>query len=238
MVNLKSKKPKHLVIGAGEVGKALWIVLSKGYNTTIGDKDIYAPYKYDFIHICFPYSKNFVQQVRVYKKKYLTKRGICIIHSTVPIGISRKCDAVHSPIRGIHPNLVKGIETFVKFVGGKNAIAIARVFEVLGIKCRTTPKQETTEAMKLWDTTQYGVSILLEKEIWKFCKKNGVIFDEVYTFANATYNDGYERLGKSQYKRYILEHKEGKIGGHCVVQNCQFLNSHTAREIIRKNKLL
>ena len=98
---------KSLIIGAGEVGKGLHKVI----GGKIMDKE---PVKgeFDIIHICFPYSKNFSLEVTKYQLMFKPK--FTVIHSTVPIGTSKKLKAIHSPIRGVHPYLAKGIKTFVR----------------------------------------------------------------------------------------------------------------------------
>ena len=116
---------KHLVIGLGEVGSSLLHVLSRKLDATGIDNGNVLHERFDAVHICFPYSKKFLGAVKNYKEQYLRKGGVCVIHSTVPIGTSRACGALHSPIRGIHPHLEKGILTFTKYIGGKNAETMA-----------------------------------------------------------------------------------------------------------------
>jgi UDP-N-acetyl-D-mannosaminuronate dehydrogenase len=130
---------------------------------------------------------------------------------------------VHSPIRGVHPNLAKGIKTFVKYFGGKDAKKAASIFSRLGIKTKVFKEAKTTEALKLWDTTQYGRLIMLEKEIHEWCKENKVDFKAVYTEANKDYNEGYTKLGRPEVVRPYLKHVEGPIGGHCVTPNAKLL---------------
>ena len=136
----------NLIIGKGEVGNALFRILG-GW---VIDKNELGTMGFDIIHICFPYSDEFESEVRRYQDYYKPK--YTIIHSTVPVGTSRKLNAIHSPIRGIHPNLDAGIRTFVKFIGGKKASEIADVFRRAGIKVMLFDTK-TTEAMKLWDTS-------------------------------------------------------------------------------------
>lgn len=226
---------KHLIIGLGEVGTALREIFDcDGLDIEGG-----AEFKgYDFIHICFPWSKSFIEEVKRYQKEYLRAKGITVIHSTVPIGTSSKLKAVHSPIRGIHPILKESIETFVKFFGGSDTKKAAKEFEERGIVTYSSKNSRNTEALKLWDTTIYGDNIILEKEIHDFCKKNKLDFGLVYGYANATYNVGYEALGYPEYKRYILSHVRGKIGGHCIIQNCDLLNTPTAKRIKKFNKTI
>lgn len=210
---------RHVVVGLGEVGSALKDVLCcDGY-----DKDDLLDKEYFILHICIPYTKQFVDIVKEYQKK--TNCFITVVHSTVPIGTCEQLGAIHSPIRGVHPNLKEGIETFVKYFGGEGTTTkiVMSDFNKFGITTEYVGSSKTSEAIKLWDTTIYGVNIELEKFIHAYCEGQGVDFKYVYTNANQTYNDGYERLGKPQFKKYILKHIEGPIGGHCVEPNKKLL---------------
>lgn len=178
----------------------------------------------------------FIKVVEEYKKYF--GPNITIVHSSVPIGTCERLDVVHSPVRGVHPNIEKGLRTFVKYFGGFKAHEAAQLFEEQGIKTRVIRDSRTTEAAKLWDTTQYGIMILLEKEIYDFCRKNGLDFEVVYAEFNQTYHEGYKKLGMAYVTRPALMHKEGKIGGHCVVENAALLNTPLAQLIIERNKLL
>lgn len=212
-----------LIIGYGEVGQALHKIVG-------GDVyDEKTEGQFDVLHICFPFSKTFIKSVKDYQKKF--EPNLTIIHSTVKLGTSRKLGAVHSPIRGVHPNLELGIRTFVKFFGGKQSKEAASIFENLGLKTECSPNQEDTEALKLWDTTQYGAMILLNKEIHKWCEENRVDFNFVYGRGNETYNEGYTKLGRQEVVRPILKYTEGKIGGHCVVPNSFLFNSEITKKL-------
>ena len=226
----------HIVIGLGEVGSALQSILKCESLDTFKNIDTTTQQYYAFIHICFPYSKDFVKQVEAYKAKY--SNGCVVIHSTVPIGTSEKCNANHSPVRGVHPNLKEGVLTFVKFVSGKDARHICQELSKFNIITKVVVGTKNTEAMKLWDTTQYGVNIMLEKEIHEFCVKNGLDFDIIYTEANKTYNQGYQILNMPQYQKFVIEHREGKIGGHCVIPNAHLLNTPSAKRLLKDNKAL
>lgn len=222
----KTDSVSNLVIGVGEVGKAILKILDcEGIDKNEDATDTH----YDFLHICINYSDHFVDIVKTYQRQYTPK--YTIIHSTVPIGTSLKCDAVHSPIRGVHPELEKGIRTFVKYFGGPNALPCAKLFQEKGLKVKVTEKSNNTEAMKLWDTTQYGILIMLNREIYNFCQKNQLDFDTVYTDANKTYNDGYMELGRPEVVRPWLKHSGFKIGGHCVLPNAKLLKSESAYKL-------
>lgn len=220
---------KQLVIGLGEVGQAVKNIL-RCHGT---DKEIVNE-TYDVLHICFPYSETFVDDVRKYKEHYSSY--LVIVHSSVPIGTCDLLEAVHSPIRGVHPHLEEGIRTFLKYFGGFRAPEAALIFEEVGIETQVIRDARTTEALKLWDTTQYGVMIMLEKEIFDFCRLNGLDFEIVYAHANKTYMQGYTKLGMAYVTRPSLMHKPGPVGGHCVLENARLLNTPSAARILKENE--
>lgn len=215
----------NLVIGLGEVGIALTKILE---CDGIDKNEVASQTHYDVLHICIGYSDKFIEIVREYQVLYSADHTI--IHSTVPIGTSRQLNATHSPIRGIHPELEEGIRTFVKYFGGEEAMLVSQIFEKKKIPVYFSANQEDTEALKLWDTTIYGLNILIEKEIYKFCKEHGLKFSTVYTHANYSYNNGYAKLGHAHFAKYNLEHRdEEKIGGHCILPNAKLLDSPLAK---------
>lgn len=208
----------HLVIGnKGQIGSALQKILEcEGI-----DRAESVDGKYDILHIAIPYSDTFELIVQQYQAIYEPK--ITVIHSTVPVGTSKRLGAVHSPCRGVHPDLEQGIRTFVKFFGGENALEASSAFSDRGILTRVVENSDTTEAMKLWDTTVYGFNILIEKLIYQYCLENGVDFEIVNTESARTYNEGYAKLGKPHFSKYVLKHVEGPLGGHCVSPNVKLL---------------
>jgi UDP-N-acetyl-D-mannosaminuronate dehydrogenase len=221
---------KHLIVGYGEVGKALHKVLGKAVWIDRNHGKI--PEEPHITHICIPYSFLFKRVVSLYKDCELV-----IVHSSVPVGTCDALGVVHSPIRGVHPHLEEGIRTFYKYFGGKNASKAAKIFSDLGIPTRTYKYARTTEAIKLWDTTSYGIMIMLEKEIYKWCIENKVSFKAVYEQANKDYNEGYRKLGRPEVVRPFLKHKPGKIGGHCIIPNAKILGkTWIAETLLKKNK--
>lgn len=215
----------QLVIGTGEIGQAMLSILGcYGYDKA----DAGEPLKtFKVLHICFPFSEEFVASVREYV--FLFNADLVIVHSTVPLGTCDPEGWVHSPVRGVHPDLELGIRTFVKFFGGARAHDAAAIFREKGIKTYTTPDAKDTEALKLWDTTIYGWNILIEKAIRNYCDVHGLDFALVYTLANATYNEGYALLGKPQFSKYVLKDFPGPIGGHCILPNLELLEDPIAR---------
>lgn len=226
---------KHLVIGLGEVGSSLRSVLHcDGHDP---EKVISAKEEhYDMLHICIPYGNAFINTVQTYRKRFTPK--YTVIHSTVPMGVSKRCGAAHSPVRGKHPEIATSLLVFRKYVGGNDAWAIAAELKKYDIPAMPVKDSDTTEAGKLFDLMQYGVSILLEKEIHAFCKRYGLKFDEVYTEFNNSYNKGYRDMRSPQFIRPVLKHMDGKIGGHCIVENMKHIDSPSAHKIINDNEQL
>lgn len=229
------KQDSHLVIGAGEVGQAIHEILKKRFQVVIRDKDNDLHGQFDIMHICYPPVKDFFRITKSYIKQYKPK--LVIIHSTVPVGMTRKIGsfAVHSPIRGVHPHLVKGIKTFVKYFGGSQAKKAAAYFSAAGIKTKSFSKPETTELLKILDTTYYGWNIIFCKETKRICDRLGLNFDEIYVLANNDYNAGYSKLGMTNVVRPVLKPMPGKIGGHCVIQNTYLLKDWLTNTLKKRN---
>ena len=234
---------KSLIIGAGEVGTALYKVLKGTYPTVIMDRKPVKMQNFDVMHICFPYSDSFVQDVRAYQVIYAPK--YTVIHSTVPVGTTKEVNeffqhfeynpTFFSPIRGVHPYLAKSIKTFVKYLSPPNR-ELKHYFEKCGIKVKEVKNPDNLEALKVWCTTQYGLNIILEKEIYRWCQEKKLDFDIIYTESNKTYNEGYRKLSMPKYSRYVLKHMKGGIGGHCVLPNLEFIKSPITK-FIHETKL-
>lgn len=227
---------KTIIIGGGEIGSSLFNVFSKEYPCEIHDpikQEFATKQNYEIMHVAIPYSDKFVSIVKGYKKFFKPK--FTIIHSTVPIGTSRKCGALHSPVVGIHPNLTESLTTFTKFIGGKQASEVAQYFRRANMKVYLTDKQETTELIKMLCTTYYGVNIEFTKGVKKLCDKNKIPF-ELWTLWNNNYNEGYTKLGNKEYVRQNLVPIMTKIGGHCVLNNCNFLDMDFTKLLKELNK--
>lgn len=218
---------KHLIIGLGEVGKALLEILSTEFEVETIDsyKKEVPKGRFAYIHVCIPYKdESFIETVQEYVLQYGSADVVTIVHSSVPVGTTSKLiDAVHSPIRGVHPHLVEGIRTFKKFIGGEKAEEVALLFKKCGIETVVTYKPENTEALKLWDTTYYYWNIHLMRAVYNYCEKYGLDFNLVYTDANKFYNDGFTELGRLDVVRPVLKYMPGETGGHCLVPNARLL---------------
>lgn len=236
------------ILGFGEIGKAIRELYrhNKKYQIFIKDLDRNDfPKDLDLLHVCIPYNSKFMPSVMETIATH-AKDALIIIHSTVKVGTTDSLSAyypyvVHSPCSGVHPNLLKGLKTFIKFVGsnkpGPGRIASEHL-EELGLKTEVVYKSKNTEAMKLWDTTYYFWCIAFQKELHRYCEKNGLNFDAVYTRWNNAYNAGYSELDRWDVVRPILKFMEGKVGGHCLVPNAKILekDSFIPKILLNKNK--
>lgn len=224
------------ILGFGEIGQAIHKVYSnnssdfkffiKDLNRDDGLHDL------DVLNISIPYNDSFDFITAI--KDTILQSKLTIIHSTIPVGTIRKLknlmpesSIVHSPCRGIHPNLYEGIITFPKFIGStsiNDSELASKHLEYLGIKTIICENSETTELAKLLDTSYYGICIAYHGEAKKACEKFGANFNEVMTTYNTTYNLGYTLLGKPNVVRPVLTAPIDGIGGHCVIENAELLS--------------
>lgn len=236
------KNKKIGILGYGQIGKAIREFYNTEYAVWIQEKTTPGSVfpdviPLDVLHICIPWSKEFIDTVLREVRDHCPA-GLTIIHSTVPVGttqhIAKELGShagkflVHSPVRGVHPDLKKGIETFPKYIGADFSGAgrlVAEHFIELGIKPVVLFKSKTSELLKLLDTTYYGLAIAFHAYAADLCERENVPFDPVMTAANKTYNEGYEELGKPGVVRPVLyPPDDGKIGGHCIIPNAKILS--------------
>ncbi len=234
-----------VIVGLGEIGTAL-----KRVEKSVGNEVFVFEEKYiepptegviDVMHICIPYSKEFKDVVVNYINSYNPE--LVIIHSTTKPGtcdkISKLIEApmVHSPIRGVHPNLYEGIIVFDKYVGGTKENAQAAMAHLKSIN--VTPVHlgdyKTTEMAKILSTTYYGANILFAKMVDGICRHYKYDYDLVYTKPNISYNKGYTKLGMEHVVRPVLHPPlgAGPIGGHCISQNFELLPNTRLKKIMK-----
>jgi UDP-N-acetyl-D-mannosaminuronate dehydrogenase len=228
------------IIGYGEIGKALEKLYLKNQNK-VSVKDIDRDDGLDgseIINICLPYSDFFVSDTCFYIKEYQPR--YTVIHSTIPpsttqkISEATKSKVVHSPVRGVHPELLEGLLTFEKYIGADfDCVEIANHFEELGVKTKiVSPK--TSELAKLFSTSYYGLCIAWHGEMKKMCDSLGVNFEDAVTDWNKNYNESYKKLNKSNVVRPLL-YPSPQIGGHCIIPNAKILREEfdsTALDLI------
>jgi len=237
---------ESLIIGNGEIGSSLKKILDLRENREKSgiidkkDKDFkerLTDLKCKNLHICFPNTINFIKDVLKYLNTF--EPELCIIHSTVPVGTTSKINylafatkiapltqVVHSPVRGQHPNLDKGLLTFIKYVGTESKEAFNKTKkEMDNINLVWFQKSENTELGKLLDTSYYGLCIAWHREMERLCKYFKVDFENAVTNFNESYNVGYTKLRPNVIRPVLSSPGKKKIGGHCVIQNAKLLNS-------------
>lgn len=228
------------ILGYGEVGQAI----AKFYtNPRIKDLDRDDGLAgVEILHVCLPWSETFVELVK--EEIEQIKPKLTIVHSTVLPGTTKEIggQVVHSPVRGMHPDLFEGLKTFIKYIGADNERAGRRAqkhLESLGIKTKVFQPSLTTELGKLFDTSYYGLCIAWHGEMKKICDQAGVDFEEAVTDFNKTYNEGYMALGKANVVRPVLYPPGDGITGHCVTPNAEILQQYhnsPALDLILKYK--
>ena len=223
---------KTLVIGNGEIGSALARVLSKVYRVDIWDskfKGVAPPIGiYDIMHICIPYSKNFVAIVDDYVEYY--KPTYTINHSSVPVGTTIKINgnSYHSPVRGKHPNMEEGLYNYTKYLSydlghHDDMNALEEYFSKAGINIKMIPQTKTTELMKLLELCRYGVYIAFAKEQESICKHFGERYDLVVSKYEKSRNEGIVKCGMPELQQPVLYPFKDFVGGHCTVEDMELL---------------
>lgn len=225
--------------GCGQVGTAIANILEENGNRVhvLDKKGDYKPpahCKYNFLHVCIPFSDYFLETVGKAVREY--DPDFVIVHSTVPVGTTRKIGsfAAHSPIRGNHPDLEGGVKSFVKYVGAHNdktRAAVSAHMRGLGLKVEEWPKAEDTELAKLLCLARYLNDLAFYETSYKACKKFSVPPIRLIEWT-WTYNDGYKG---TKHKRAELTFPMGKVGGHCVMPVSKMLSGQTGYKFFKRN---
>jgi len=213
-------KQTVIVVGLGEVGKALMEIVKSKHQTFGVDINLSASVsRCDVMHICFPFqSDKFVGQVVEYIHRY--RPALSIINSTVAPGTTRSIAVesgtavVNSPVRGKHIRMQAELLHYAKFAGALDQQSGERAvehFEGLGMKTKLLGSPEATEIAKLTETTYFGLMIAWAQEIERYCVKLGINYDEVVSF--------YDEIKFFPPVKYF----PGEIGGHCVMPNINIL---------------
>ncbi len=230
------------IMGFGEIGKSVaglynkskFQVLTKDLNhdNLIGGLDV--------LHVAIPFDKNFIKevvgQIKINNPKFV------IIESTVNVGTTQKINkilkkniCVHSPVRGKHPNLLKSLTVFKKFIGAddkKVGAILEKHYKSLGVDAKAFFPSQSTELNKILDTSYYGVCIAFAKEAKRLCDKYKVNYETFKDF-NISYNEGYKKMGLTNVARPTLEPPKGGIGGHCVWENAIMFNGEAKSKFLQ-----
>ncbi|TRO46044.1 GDP-mannose dehydrogenase [Candidatus Bathyarchaeota archaeon] len=237
-----------LVVGLGEIGRALFDLLKGKDDFTVYGLDLdeikmratsqdpnEMPDKVDTMQICLPCKDkdSFVAAVSSYAEKF--KPNLVIINSTVYPGTTKKtqqsctCLVAHSPIRGVHesPEHMKWeIKRYTKYVGGANAEAAeaaCKHFEKMGLKVKKLKSCAETEVAKLFETTYRAWMIACFQEMHRISRNLGAEFDDAVDFLEDTHR---VRLDRPVMFPDV-------IGGHCLIPNTKLLLSSYDSEFLR-----
>jgi len=234
---------KVLIVGYGNIGKALYEILSEKYEVDWVDKEEKViNFEPDVMHVCYPMvnQDDFISSVLEYVIKYKPKA--VIIESTVlpkttsQIGIGLLSHTImadippiklyYSPCRGQHDSLYFDFMRYDKYIAGnsQNLEEIYKYYTQCGLKVRIAPRPELLELVKVLDVVSLGVYsawALHEKGI---CDKYGVDFNWVREFGRQT--EGFYK------KRPDIYPPIGGVGGACVFEDMLLLKK------IAKSKFL
>lgn len=246
-----NNKPLCGIVGYGQIGSALNKIYKK-YDFTTIIRDPYCQYNdtvelCDIVNITIPFF-SYDLFLTSLQELALNPKSIIIIHSTVAFGTINKLQdefpdnkIIHSSVRGIHPNLMEGIQIFEKQLGISdkyfNDQELRKIltlhFISLNIKTFISTSNES-ELAKILSTSIYGLLIALTEDIGKICDHHNLNFDMVYTKPQITYNEGYTKLGLIKFVRPVLSriaNEQKVIGGHCVIPNSILLKNVEPKDI-------
>ncbi|MCE2509108.1 MAG: GDP-mannose dehydrogenase [Nitrosopumilaceae archaeon] len=235
-----------IVLGMGEVGSTIFgLVESRGHACVGIDVD---PSRsragdatgVDFLHVCIPGGlEAFQEMVLEHARTY--RPNAILIHSTVRPGTAAALQAkteipvVSAPARGVHHRFMQDMVRYTKFVacdiepGPKVVSGIEGRF----VKVAWMSSTKAVELAKiLTDTTYYGWLINYAQITAMICQREGIDYDEMWTFA-----DEIHRYLGNRPKMF-----PGIIGGHCVIPNLSLIDYEelqavqTINEIFREHK--
>lgn len=241
-------KTKDIVVGLGEIGNPILQLLSKknlilGYdlNEKLMDVDKfkkYSPLEVSFMHICIPFTKNFIPIVSGYYKKFKPK--CIVVHSTIKPNTTKKLQeklpipVIYSATRGVHRRMLYDLKRYSKFYAvdpnAPNAKWASANFEKLmkssGVTTKKISKPITLELAKIvCDTSYYGWLITYSQISNMIAMKHGADYDEMWSFS-----DEIHKFLGNRPKMY-----PGFIGGHCVVPNLSLLDNEILNLIDKIN---
>ncbi len=233
-------RKKIVVVGLGEIGKPILLLTSKkniavGYdiNPRLMDKKKFKKYQSlqtAFLHICIPYTKNFVSQVSSLFKKF--KPECIVIHSTIMPYTTKKLQnhlpvpVIYSSTRGIHKRMLYDLRRYTKFYAiepdapkAKQASSTyVRSMKKCGVKTKRMSNPITLELAKIIvDTSYYGWLINYAQISNMVAIQNKVNYDEMWSFA-----DEIHKFLGNRPKMF-----PGFIGGHCVIPNLKLVSNKT-----------
>lgn len=207
-----------LVVGLGEIGRPLLDILRGAHDAAGRDIEDRPFDGVQVLHLCFPYSPDFVSAAARYVALY--EPAVVVVNSTVVPGTTTEIQektgvpAVYSPVRGKHARMAEELRSYRKFVAGTSATAVALVedhFAAAGMTTQRMSSPEALELAKLLETTYFGVLVAWAQEMDRFAGAVDADYWETTAFL--------EEIGFFPPVRF----QPGYIGGHCVMPNLELL---------------
>jgi UDP-N-acetyl-D-mannosaminuronate dehydrogenase len=237
---------KDVVAGLGEIGKPILQLVSKtvpaiGYDIDekLIDKKLVARYEKletRFLHVCIPFTKNFIQNaISLYKK--FNPESI-VIHSTISPNTTKQLQeklpipVIYSATRGVHKRMLYDLKRYTKFFAVEPTVPNAelaasdysKTLKKCGVKTKRMSSPITLELAKIvCDTSYYGWLINYAQLSNMIAIKNKVNYDEMWSFA-----DEIHKFLGNRPKMFA-----GFIGGHCILPNLNLINDD-ALNLIRE----
>lgn len=230
----------NIVAGLGEIGSPILQIISKvvpsiGYdiNRKLMNEKKFEKYKHNkvlILHVCIPYTKNFVKNAISLKRRF--EPEIMVIHSTISPGTTKiiqsklKIPIVYSATRGIHKRMLYDLKRYVKFyaleLNAPRSEWASSEYSKLMKKCRVKTKRMTNPltlelAKIVVDTSYYGWLITYAQLSNMIALKNKVNYDEMWSFA-----DEIHKFLGNRPKMF-----PGFIGSHCVLPNLDLIKDET-----------
>jgi len=240
---------KNVVSGLGEIGKPILQLFSKittvGYdiNPKLMNQKKFIEYETletSFLHICIPFTNNFIKNIRSLFKKF--KPEYIVIHSTISPYTTKKLQEnlpipiIYSPTRGVHSRMLHDLKRYTKFYaiqpGAPQTRKAIRDYSLLmkkcGVKTKKLSKPITLEIAKIVaDTSYYGWLINYAQLSNMIAKKHNVDYDEMWSFA-----DEIHKFLGNRPKMF-----PGFIGGHCVIPNLDLIHEKKLDQINEINNI-
>lgn len=222
---------KTLIIGNGEVGKALYKVLSSCHEVYIRDIQDIDVSGIEVLHICYPDHEGFDKTTKNYILKYRPK--VTIINSSVAVGTTDRCgfNSVYSPVRGRHPKLDSDLLIYKKFIFGrdKESVGLADLhFTLAGMETEQGTDPSTGEFLKLISNVHMGVEIAWRQEVQRMMTKFE-IDSKTYDQWEESYSKGYFQSGDFNLIRPVM--RPDPIGGHCILPCTDIISNQFSSKI-------
>ncbi|MEM1516161.1 MAG: GDP-mannose dehydrogenase [Thermofilum sp.] len=227
------QKASVLVVGLGEVGRAVYEILKESGKFEVFGYDIdpsrtlnkleEVPRPVVYLHVAIPYSSKFVEIVARYTGE-LQPRAL-IVHSSIAPGTTRALyerfgiPIAYTPVRGKHPNLKRHLLFWPKWVSALPPEFLeeaARHLSEAGFKvklCASGP--ESLELAKLWETVYRAVMIASWQELHRVAREKGASLKVIAEFIGEVHEVLKDR--PVYYPDFI--------GGHCLIPNTEILRA-------------